>query len=308
MKGVDDRPTLRVVIVTYYSAADLPQCLQALRSATVLFATTTVVVDNASADGSADAAAEEGVVVIRNATNVGFARAVNQGLRGVDEDLILILNPDVRLGTETVVALAEVLKDRLDAAAGPRLMDQEGNQATRGYYLRTPTLWQFLFFYTRLLGPLASQGRRCRYLEHCELGHQSAPVEQIPGAALLLTRHALEAVGPFDERFPIWFEDVDWCARARQAGMRLWYVGGAEACHIGGRSFLVWSKLEREVVFFRSMRIYFRIHQPVLAPIVATLTVVDRLVRLVVTRRLHHLGFLRGYLRRADVLPSAPTA
>lgn len=236
---------------------------------------------------------------------MGFARAVNQGLLGVNEDLVLILNPEARLWPETVVLLAKVLTDPLQAAAGPRLLDAEGNQGTQGYYLRTPTLWQFLLFYTRLLGPLASQDRRCRYLEHCELGEQTAPVEQIPGAALLLTRHALESIGLFDQRFPIWFEDVDWCTRARQAGMRLWYVGGAEARHIGGRSFLVWSKLEREVVFFRSMRIYFRIHQPVLAPLVVALTVADRLVRFVVTRRLHHLGFLRGYLRRGDVLPSA---
>lgn len=297
--------TLTVVVVSYNSVRDIPYCLRSIGPAAIGFDTTTVVVDNASSDGSAELACSLGARVIRNPENVGFAVAANMGIRAHPADYVLVLNPDVILAVGSVTQLAAVLDgDGQLGAVGPGMVDGDGAPNTDGYYLRRPTLRQVAVFYTRLLPFLATPAERCRTQVECWLGGEDRDVEQIPGACLLTRKEVLDDVGLLDEDYLLWFEDVDWSWRARKAGYRLRYVGSTSVTHLGGSSFVGWKGISREVVFYRSMLTFFRKHDAGRVPAVVALVLIDRLVRLVVTRRWHHGQFLWRYLRSSAGLPS----
>ena len=116
-----------VIIVTYGSAALIPSCLASLRQSDRV--SRVVVVDNASDDGSAEAARRAGAaVVIQNDRNLGFARAVNIGLAEVADELVLLLNPDARLSAQALTVLCEdFAADPAVAVAGPLLRADDGS-------------------------------------------------------------------------------------------------------------------------------------------------------------------------------------
>lgn len=299
-----ERPSLTAVVVTYNSADHLEACLACLQTSASDVELTTVVVDNASQDGSAGLARELGAEVIANRQNLGFARAVNQGIAIRPAEYILLLNPDVRLEPHTLEALSMKLKDPAVGAAAPRTVDLAGRQNTAGYYLKSPSLRQVLFFYTRLVPPPLPSWYRCSLYEECNLADSDREVEQVPGACLLTRADVLASVGCFEEAYPIWFEDVDWCRRATKAGYQLWYVASARATHIAGASFGLWSGVGKEVVFYRSMLTFFSRNDPWKAPLVVLTVIVDRVVRLIATRRWYHAEFLVAYLRGSARLPA----
>lgn len=293
---------LTVVIVSYNSAPELTRCLAVLSSATRGIDATVVVVDNGSRDNSVDIARAAGAVVIENRRNVGFARAVNAGLRVSQGDLLLLLNPDVELAPGSITALAEALDRTGATAVGPCTVDSEGRVNTTRYYLKAPTFWQVLFFYTRLFGASQSEYRRCRWFNECGLGEEVREVDQIPGACLLTTADAIDRIGPFDERFPIWFEDVDWSERVRRAGGRLLYIGSIVITHSSGASFARWRSPTKEAMFYRSLLLYCRkFHW--WWPFAWLLVIADRIARLVVTRRAEHARVLRWLVTPTVPLP-----
>jgi GT2 family glycosyltransferase len=298
-----ERRSLKAVIVSYNSTTHLEACLRSLSVAAATFDVTTILVDNASQDGSAHLARSLGAKVIANGRNVGFASAVNQGLATRLADYVLLLNPDVVLESSTLTELITRLDNPMVGATGPCTVDQNGHQNTDGYYLKAPSLRQVFMFYTRLVPSFMSRRVRCRIYEECRLGAVDRQVEQIPGACLLTRSDVLATVGLLDEAYPIWFEDVDWCQRAKKGGYQLWYVGSATATHVGGASFRRWTGIDKEVVFYRSMLTFFSKHNPWKAPLVFVAVIVDRLVRLVATRRWHHVQFLAAYLKGSAPLP-----
>ena len=192
-----------------------------------------VVVDNASADRSAERARAGGATVIENAENRGFAAAVNQGFRATDADFVLLLNPDVRL-TTPVDPLVEAAAGGLSAG---QLTDDAGRPQTGFTIRRLPTAASLSF---ELLGINRlwrnnRVNRRYRYLDR-DLG-QPGPVEQPAGAFLMIRREVWEKLGGFDESFyPVWFEDVDFCRRALDAGFGIQYEPDVKAAHRGGHS------------------------------------------------------------------------
>jgi N-acetylglucosaminyl-diphospho-decaprenol L-rhamnosyltransferase len=207
------------------------QCLEALARMHV----TPVVVDNASRDRTVDRArTHSGVCVVANSDNRGFSAAVNQGIRATDAEFILLLNPDAQLLT-SVDALVNASAE-YGLAAG-RLVDSNG-RAQAGFTLRrfpTPAALIFELFGINRLWPSNPVNRHYRYLDR-DLA-QPGSVEQPAGAFLMTRRDVWDRLGGFDEGFhPIWFEDVDYCRRAVDAGYRIEYVPGVIAQHKGAHS------------------------------------------------------------------------
>ncbi len=223
-----------VIIVTYGSGGLIPSCLASLRQSDRV--SRVVVVDNASDDGSAEAARRAGAaIVIQNDHNVGFARAVNIGLAEVAADLVLLLNPDARLSPEALTALCEDFEaDPAVAVAGPLLRADDGYVTTGAG--RTATL-------ASRVGqcvPVVGRSRRLRpdYAlprDPSALG-RAVEVGYLYGAAMLVDRRLLAACGGLDERFFLFAEDEDLCRRARAAGRRVLLDGRAVAEHVGGAS------------------------------------------------------------------------
>ena len=221
-----------IVIVTYFSEAEIGPCLDALEGVEA----DVVVVDNASRDGTVAEVSRRGVRLIANAENLGFAAAVNQGVTVLESAYVLLLNPDA------------ILKSGLDrlrgacdlpgaAAAGGCLLGPDG-QPQLGFMTRalpTPAALVLEALLLNRIWPGNPVNRRYRALG---LDYSARVVVEQPAGAFLMFRRAVwEELGGFDESFrPLWFEDVDFCRRAMDRGYSLYYEPEAVALHTGAHS------------------------------------------------------------------------
>jgi hypothetical protein len=228
-----------VIIVTYNSAAEIGGCLDAL-AALAQSNAEIVVVDNASTDSTRNEVVARNITqnikLISNSANAGFAAAMNQGVRATCAPLILSLNPDAHL-LRGLDAMAECLEQPGTGAVGGMLIGNDGNPQT-GFMARslpTPAVLVLeVLGINRILphNPI-NWHYRCLGLDRMSV----ATVDQPAGAFLMFSRSVWERVGGFDERFwPIWFEDVDFCARIKAAGFSTYFHPGAVAKHSGSHS------------------------------------------------------------------------
>jgi len=245
-------PRVAIVIVTHNSAAEIGGCLDALRHEDAEI----VVVDNASKDETGSEISKRAVRLIANPSNAGFAAAVNQGVRATTAPFVLLLNPDAHLleGLEEMTTFAE---ESAAAAVGGKLIDKTG-QPQAGFMARSlPTPGALIF---EVLGVNRMWPRnpvnwnyRCMGLDVDAVTR----VEQPAGAFLMFTRRAWEAVGGFDESFwPIWFEDVDFCARLNASGFCTYYYPKAVAVHAGAHSIDELAFEQRERYWYGSLLEY----------------------------------------------------
>jgi N-acetylglucosaminyl-diphospho-decaprenol L-rhamnosyltransferase len=246
-----------IVIVTYNSSAEIGGCLTALKG---LCDTEILVVDNASGDRTREEVAAHGARLIANPTNAGFAAAVNQGVRATTAKIILLLNPDAHL-VKGVDAMATLLETPGTGVVGGMLVGGDGLPQT-GFMARnlpTPgTLICEVLGINRLW-----RGNRLNWHYRCLAisPETTALVDQPAGAFLMFSRDAWDIVGGFDERFwPVWFEDVDFCARIKAAGFRAYYHPEGVAQHSGGHSIYQVSLENREIYWYGSLLEYAEKH------------------------------------------------
>jgi len=229
-------PSLRIVTVNWNAGDLLRGCVASLPAALSdgVVLERMIVVDNASADGSADGLDAGGapLTVLRNPVNRGFAAACNQGAAGSRADGLLFLNPDTRLSARSLAPALAFLADPANARVGIlgiRLVDEAG--VTQRSCARTPTCARIL---AQAVGLERLWPRRFPPHFMTEWDHaDSRPVEQVMGAFLLIRRTLFEELGGFDERFFVYFDDVDLCLRARRAGWDVVHFAGADAYHRG---------------------------------------------------------------------------
>lgn len=216
-----------VVIVNWNAGAWLRRAVTSARAAGVARSVEIIVVDNASADGSAsELVLGADLRVIENRDNVGFARASNQGLRASRGRYALLLNPDAELRPGALRALTAFMDAEARAgAAGPALVNPDGTlQPSGGSF---PSLRGLLALHPalgRLLPPPDDHLRRRDFNEVAE-------VDEVSGACMIVRRAAIEQAGMLDEGFFLYFEDVDWCLRLKRAGWKVFYVPQARVTH-----------------------------------------------------------------------------
>jgi GT2 family glycosyltransferase len=207
-----DAGGVTAVIVNYNSGARLGPLIDTLAPEVQSVA----VVDNASADGSADEVeGRRGAIVIRNDANRGFAAAANQGAAEATTEWVLFVNPDIHLRPGDVTTLLTGLAADV-AAVAPLQVDEAGapKPETGGY---RPTLPRYLMWalipvrFHRRMGPWLAPPWPERDVE----------VDWVSGALLGIRRAVFERLGGFDERFFLYHEDVDFGTRARNAGFRV---------------------------------------------------------------------------------------
>jgi N-acetylglucosaminyl-diphospho-decaprenol L-rhamnosyltransferase len=241
-----------IVVVTYNSADVIEECLDACRR---IDSAVVVVVDNASSDGTADRVRlRQDVRLIANSTNQGFARAVNQGINAIQEDAVLILNPDA-VPLRGIDALELAVRQESVGAATGQLLGQDGT-VQEGFNVRSlPTAWTLAF---EVLGwNRLWRGNPVNRRYRGVTPRSGEDIEQPAGAFLMVRRKAWAAIGGFDEEFfPIWFEDVDFCKRLKDAGYRITYVSDAAARHRGGHSASKLSWRDRELFWYGSLLKY----------------------------------------------------
>lgn len=211
-----------IVIVSFNARVDLERCLQALHATPPARSHEVLVVDNASSDGSAEAARQHaGVTVIEPGENLGFARGTNVGIRASHGTNLLLLNSDTVVPAGTIDRLLDVFDAHPDVAvAGPRLVDTAGRAELS---------------FGRMVGPL-NEFRQKHAAGTDEATRQERFPDWVSGACLLVRRRDAEAVGLLDERYFMYLEDVDFCAAIRARGRRVMFVPGVEVVHVRGQS------------------------------------------------------------------------
>jgi GT2 family glycosyltransferase len=222
-----------VIIVSFNTRGPTLDCIRSVRESSRQLATEIIVVDNDSGDGSADAiaAAHPDVVLVRNRENIGFARAVNDGLGRARGRIVLLLNPDTLVAPDAIAKLVDVLDASPQlGAVGPLVVSPDGTPdphcAARRLTVARRLAWHFRL---PTHGPSLHLGSACG-------PHGARKTERLSGAALAVRRELVDRIGPLDERFFLYFEDADWIVRIQQDGYNVACVTEASVVHAQGSS------------------------------------------------------------------------
>lgn len=227
-----------VVIVNYRSAEHTGRCVESLyRAAATDSVAVSIVVVNNSDDGPAlarEVAAAGGATIVQNASNLGFGTACNAGAARGSAEVILFLNPDARVTSgclKTCLAFLRHARNATVGILGPRLTDTNGVPVPS--CSRLPSAVDLIW---RTLGlHFVFPGFEVPYLS-ADAHSRSGDVGQVMGAVMFVRRPLFTALAGFDERFFLYYEDVDLCARAAKAGARTYYLTEATAQHVGAGS------------------------------------------------------------------------
>jgi hypothetical protein len=221
---------MSVVVVTYNALPWIEQALESVRGRE------TVVVDNGSSDDTVAFVRERfPEVAVVEQENRGLAAGWNVGIERTGGRYVLLLNSDAWLHEGALDALVEFADAHPDAAVvAPRLRNPDGTlqRSVRGF----PTLWRLAteYFFLRKLAP---RSRLFNSFYAGQFAHDRIfEAEFLMGAVWLVRREAADQVGPADEDFFLFSEEVDWAYRFRQAGWKSLFFPGAEATHVYGAS------------------------------------------------------------------------
>jgi N-acetylglucosaminyl-diphospho-decaprenol L-rhamnosyltransferase len=235
-----------IIIVTYRSADLTIGCLRSIAAerstSTSNLSIRAIVVDNASKDAQLVAGAVETngwsswVTIVETPRNGGFAYGNNVAFqRAYKEgppDYLHMLNPDTLVGNGSIGTLVRFLQSHRDVGiAGSSFENLDGSD------------WPFAFRFPSILSEL--EGGLQWGLATClfqpwvvamQMGAVPQPVDWVPGASMMISRAVLESIGGLDENYFLYFEETDFCFRAKKAGFSTWYVPESRVMHIAGQS------------------------------------------------------------------------
>jgi len=265
---------ISVVIVNYNSGSYLEKCIRSIltNAATSIKSLDIIVVDNASSDDSivrlmSFFGSHPKVRIQHNIKNVGFAKACNQGTKMASGDYIIYLNPDCEIHEDMFSSLLDTIQYCPKVGmVGAMLLNTDGTEQPGGRRA-VPTPWRS---FVRAFGLSKLQNRYPRLFSDYHLHSEAVPEEPIPveaisGACMMVSRKALEDVGPMDEGYFMHCEDLDWCMRFRKKDWNILFVPDAKVTHVHGgcsqgqRVRVEWHKHKGMVRFYRQ---HFRHQYP----------------------------------------------
>ncbi|HWH61584.1 MAG TPA: glycosyltransferase family 2 protein [Terriglobales bacterium] len=238
MDSLPSLPTINisVVIVGWNAKHYLELCLDSIAKAPPRRSMEILVVDNASADGSAEMIESKfpWVKVIKSSENLGFSRGNNLGIRQTQGRYIALVNPDVIVFPGCFDALADFLDQNPKVGnVGPRVLNPD--MSMQSTCRRFPTLWNNFCSATRLeqvfKGSPFFAGEHMFYFPH----DRTLSVDVLVGCFSMIRRETFNSVGLLDENLFMYGDDVDWCRRARKEGWDVVFYPGAQAIHDRGK-------------------------------------------------------------------------
>lgn len=221
--------TLSIIIVSFNTQEVLEKCLFSLKKGTAGTKGDweVIVIDNASADDSVKVIKKAKAILIQNDQNLGFAKAVNQGIRKAQGEYLLLLNSDIICQKGAITKLVEFAQksENLGLVGGQLLNPDQTPQAS---VFHLPTACRALKEFW-----LGQAGAFQKYLPQAV---KPVKVEAVVGAVMLIPRPTLEKIGPLDENYFLYFEDLDYCRRLKKAQLEVWYLPQAKFIHFHGQS------------------------------------------------------------------------
>lgn len=278
---------LSIIIVSWNVGEKLKENLLALFKSEGDISFEVFVVDNNSQDGTAEMVKNEfpqvypvksdqlvgakqfnGVKLIANKENLGFAKANNQAIKQARGEFILLLNPDMRVLPDTLANMAKWMrKNKQASVAGCHLIDEPGN--TIKHVRKFPTIWDQLAIVLKL--PHIFPNILDKYLRVDFDYSKPAKVDSVRGGFFMINTGALRATPLLDERYFLWFEEVDFCRQVYKKNARLlrqpadaarqgevWYTPAAECVDYMGQSFKQLPRGKTQKYFRDSMLKYFK--------------------------------------------------
>jgi len=253
---------LSIIIVSWNVKDKLRLNLSALTKSSGDFSREIFVVDNNSADGSAAMVSAEfpNVRLIVNDQNLGFAAANNQALKIAASRFILLLNPDMQVEVDTLSKMLAWAESNPQATvSGCRLVDSQGQVIKQ--VRRFPKFFDQLMITLKV--PHVFPGVLNKYLAKGFNYEQAARVDSIRGAFFLINRAVWKKISQtgtplLDERYFIWFEEVDFCRQVYKLGGEVWYTPAARALDYVGQSFKQVGVGQTQQYFSDSMLKYFK--------------------------------------------------
>jgi len=257
---------LSIVIVNWNVRDLLRRCLSSVtgrstRGGQNRLSLQLIVVDNASTDGSVEMLRSEfpQIELIANDRNLGFTRGNNQGISVSDGRYVLLLNPDTEVLDDALGGMVAYMDEHPGVGAlGPQLIYADGRvQSSRRRFPRFDTAFLEGTFLQQSF-PHSSILRRYYVLDRAE--DETQEVDWLVGACLLMRRKVLDEVGPLDERFFMYSEEMDWCYRAKKQGWKVVYLPAARVIHHEGKSSEQVLPV-RHIQFQRSKVLFFKKHR-----------------------------------------------
>lgn len=227
---------LSIIVVNYNSSGSILSCLQSIRNWLERMSYELIVVDNHSTDNSCQLVQEKfrDLCLVQNSENRGFARAVNQGFGRTRGKYLLILNPDVTITPGSIDRAIDFLNCHPEVGLLlPKLVNPDG---TLQFSCRTFYNFPTLLFRRTPLGKIFPNHQIIR--KHLMMDWNHEEIREVDwglGACIFLRREALKGQNLFDERFFLYFEDVDLCFRLKKEGWKVLYYPEAVMVHAHAR-------------------------------------------------------------------------
>lgn len=219
------------------------------------------VVDNDSKDDTAEMIRKDfpRARLIANNYNAGFAKANNQAIAKASGRYLLLLNPDMRVLPGTLEKMVKWMDEHNDVGvAGCHLIKENGE--TVPHVRRYPRLFDQLAIVLKL--PHLFPGLLNDYLKKDFDYSKEAEVDSIRGSFFMIRREVAEKIGGLDERYFVWFEEVDYCRQVKNAGWKVMYTPAVDCIDYVGQSFSLMKRGQSQRYFSDSMLKYFKKWQP----------------------------------------------
>ena len=230
--------SLSIIIVNWNTAKLLRDCLDSLKLDPPIrrmkLEIEVIVVDNGSTDGSIDEmqsfkTSEKqniNLKIIKNKGNLGFSKAVNQGIKESTGEVVLLLNSDTIVKKGALKELLDFEEKVGSVVVGARMLNPDGTVQGSCFYF--PTVKRAILEYWLK--------KKNYFSKYSPAGLDSVEVEAVSGGAMLISRVLIDKIGMLDERYFMYFEDLDFCRRVRKAGYKIYYLPTAEIIHEHGAS------------------------------------------------------------------------
>ena len=239
---MNQKERLSIIIITFNSEKQISDCLRSVFHSTInnKIILEVVLIDNGSSDNTVSNVKRDykheivngKIKLFVNKKNVGFAKAVNQGINLSKGSYFLLLNPDVFVHRKTIGDVLSFMQEKKFGIVGVKTANKKGLQ--NGSYFRIPNLQVGIFEFTNL-GKFLKYDYWSRYFYYKDHDMGNKEVDIVTGGFMLLDKHVTKKVGLFDERFFMYLEDVDYCVRAKSAGFKIG-LHDTFVTHIGGAS------------------------------------------------------------------------
>jgi N-acetylglucosaminyl-diphospho-decaprenol L-rhamnosyltransferase len=250
---------ISIIIVSWNVADLLKKCLDSIAANRGNLTLQTIVVDSASSDETVAQIRDSypWVELYPQTENIGFVRGNNIGLEQTTGRHILLLNPDTEIIGDMLLQMVAYLDENPDVGiVGPHTLNPDGSTQPSKRRFPTPKI---AFFESTWLQSVASQTLLDHYYAIDISDKSTVDVDWVQGHALMVRREVYDQIGGLDEGFVMFFEELDWCKRAKSTRWRVVYMGTAQVIHYGGQS-SAQAGAYTYIQFNRSKVHYFRKH------------------------------------------------